>query len=164
MTVNIQSPTFLTDQVHRDQRSCPRLLQHGDGGHLVQGLLHPLQAVRQRVVPHVGRLLLCQYLHDVGKGGLKKNKEKVWNFPHRLCAGGVSGEVHRSLSTTPVQAGPHLVLTKCLTSSNFRTISQTMSNAKRLLVYIVPVTFISFALNIPKVKIDSDISASDTCV
>jgi len=32
----------------------------------------------------------------------------------------------------------------------YRTISQTMSNTKRLLVYIVPVTVLSFALNIPK--------------
>ena len=32
----------------------------------------------------------------------------------------------------------------------YRTISQTMSNIKRLLVYIIPVTTISFALNIPK--------------
>merc|ERR1719219_2580793 len=32
----------------------------------------------------------------------------------------------------------------------YRTISQTMSNTKRLLVYIIPVTSISFALNIPK--------------
>jgi len=32
----------------------------------------------------------------------------------------------------------------------YRTISQTMSNSKRLLVYVVPVTAISFALNIPK--------------
>ena len=91
MTVNIHSPTFLTDQVHRDQRSCPRLLQHGDGGHLVQGLLHPLQAVRQRVVPHVGRLLLCQYLHDVGKGGLKKTKKKCGIF-HTDCVQAVSVE------------------------------------------------------------------------
>jgi len=32
----------------------------------------------------------------------------------------------------------------------YRNISQTMSNTKRLLVYIVPVTILSFALNIPK--------------
>lgn len=32
----------------------------------------------------------------------------------------------------------------------YRNISQTMSNTKRLLVYIVPVTVLSFALNIPK--------------
>ena len=32
----------------------------------------------------------------------------------------------------------------------FRIITQTMSNTKRLLIYIVPVTTISFALNIPK--------------
>ena len=32
----------------------------------------------------------------------------------------------------------------------YRTISLTMTNTKRLLVYIVPVTVLSFALNIPK--------------
>merc|ERR1712154_154564 len=32
----------------------------------------------------------------------------------------------------------------------FRTISQTMSQTRRILVYIIPVTAISFALNIPK--------------
>ena len=31
-----------------------------------------------------------------------------------------------------------------------RTISQTMSSTRRLLVYIIPVTIVSFALNIPK--------------
>ena len=31
-----------------------------------------------------------------------------------------------------------------------RSISLTMTNTKRLLVYIVPVTLLSFALNIPK--------------
>ena len=38
-----------------------------------------------------------------------------------------------------------------------RTISQTMSNTKRLLVYIIPVTSISFALNIPKVSFSSSL-------
>ena len=37
-----------------------------------------------------------------------------------------------------------------LTLSTCRSITQTMSNTKRLLVYIIPVTAISFALNIPK--------------
>ena len=37
----------------------------------------------------------------------------------------------------------------------YRTISGTMSNTKRLLVYIIPVTSISFALNIPKVSFTS---------
>ena len=32
----------------------------------------------------------------------------------------------------------------------FRIITQTMSNTKRLMIYIIPVTTISFALNIPK--------------
>ena len=32
----------------------------------------------------------------------------------------------------------------------YRSISLTMTNTKRLLVYIVPVTVLSFALNIPK--------------
>ena len=32
----------------------------------------------------------------------------------------------------------------------YRTISLTMTNTKRLLVYIIPVTLLSFALNIPK--------------
>ena len=32
----------------------------------------------------------------------------------------------------------------------YRIITQTMSNNKRLLIYIIPVTTISFALNIPK--------------
>ena len=32
----------------------------------------------------------------------------------------------------------------------YRTISLTMTNTKRLLVYIIPVTVLSFALNIPK--------------
>ena len=47
----------------------------------------------------------------------------------------------------------HKVLTFQYTKYNIylsRTISQTMSNSKRLLVYVVPVTAISFALNIPK--------------
>ena len=39
-----------------------------------------------------------------------------------------------------------------LSKSNFRTISQTMSQTRRVLVYIIPVTAISFALNIPKVQ------------
>ena len=34
--------------------------------------------------------------------------------------------------------------------TDFRIITQTMSNTKRLLIYIMPVTTISFALNIPK--------------
>ena len=39
----------------------------------------------------------------------------------------------------------------------YRNISQTMSNTKRLLVYIIPVTSISFALNIPKVSFTSSL-------
>ena len=45
-----------------------------------------------------------------------------------------------------------------------RTISQTMSNTKRLLVYIVPVTFISFALNIPKVRVLNSLTDLLLCI
>ena len=46
-----------------------------------------------------------------------------------------------------------LVFFRILVSNSIcRTISQTMSQSRRILAYLIPVTAISLALNIPKVK------------
>ena len=51
-----------------------------------------------------------------------------------------------------IQYFQYIKISILLRNSISRTISQTMSQTRRILVYIIPVTAISFALNIPKVK------------
>ena len=93
---------------------------------------NPSPALRLHLVPDVRSLLLCEHLHD----------------PGRHC-----GEIHCRVPASPVQAGHPAHWDQHHPSLHCRTISQTMSNTKRLLVYIIPVTSISFALNIPKVRL-----------